>query len=357
MTARPGDSRQFAVSVVVSTHNRQEDLRAALDSLLHQVGGVPYEVLIVDNNSNDDTRGVVEQAIESSPVPLTLLFEPRQGVSYGRNTGILHARAGIIAITDDDCRPVPEWIASIVRAFDKYPDVDCIGGKVVPAWPDHVPSWFNGLQTGPLATCEHGDEDRPVDADHAAMCLLTANLALRRRVFEKVGMFSTEYPRGQDREIQLRMWRAGCRGIYVPDVVVMVPIPPERLKEQYFRSWYRKYGKVHARLELLDRVDKNGRLVNPPADSRLFGTSPHVYRSFAVSVLGWLWAVVRRREADRAYHGNRVLYFGNYIATSFKRTRAAQQGPWPAQIARFLLRRLGYRSAPPRQTANNRGRG
>ena len=353
MTASSGEVREFAVSVVVSTHNRQDDLRGALQSLQHQVGGVPYEILIVDNNSSDDTRAVVERAIESSPVPLIYLFEPRQGVSYGRNTGILHARAPVIAITDDDCRAAPDWVAAIVRTLEKYPDVDCIGGRVVPVWPEYVPSWFTQLQTSPLAICEHGDRDLPVDAGHAAICLLTANLAVRRSAFDKAGVFSTEYPRGQDRELQLRMWGAGCRGLYAPGVVVTVPIPPERLKEPYFRSWYRKYGKVHARLELLDRLDKNGRLVSPPEHSRLFGTSPHVYRSFAVSILGWLSAVVRRREAERAYHANRICYFGNYIATSFKRAREAQPGSVLSHLARFLVGRLRRRFAPPRQTAGD----
>ena len=340
MTAKSGDSREFAVSVVVSTHNRQADLREALGSVLNQAGEVPYEVLIVDNNSTDDTRAVVERAMASSPVPLKYLFEPRQGVSYGRNTGILHARAPIVAITDDDCRPAADWIASIVQAFEKYPHADCIGGRVVPAWPDHVPSWFTALQASPLAICEHGDEDLPVDAGHAALCLLTANLAVRRSVFDKVGMFSTEYPRGQDREIQLRMWRAGCRGLYAPGVVVKVPIPPERLNKRYFRSWYRKYGQVHARLELLDSLDKDGRLVSPPADSRLFGTSPHVHRTLASSVLRWVGATVRRREPERVYHANRICYLGNYIATSFKRARKTQEGSDSAQVARFFLRRL-----------------
>ena len=353
MTAAAGDSREFAVSVVVSTHNRQEDLRAALDPLLHQVGNVPYEVLIVDNNSTDGTRRVIEQAIESSPVPLKYLFEPRQGVSYGRNTGILHARAPIIAITDDDCRPAPDWVASIVRAFEKYPDVDCIGGRVVPTWPDHVPSWFTALQASPLAICEHGDEDLPVDAAHAALCLLTANLASRRSAFEKAGLFSTEYPRGQDREIQLRMWRAGCRGLYVPSLVVMVPIPPERLRKPYFRNWYCKYGKVHARLELLDSLDKNGRLVSPPADGRLFGASLYVYRALALSILGWLRAAVRRRESERVYHENRICYLGNYIATSFKRARQRQQRSVPGELVRFVVRRLRRRFSSPRQRASS----
>ena len=113
----------------------------------------------------------------------------------------------------------------------KASDIDCIGGRVVAAWPDYVPSWFTTLQTSPLAICEHGDDDLPIDAGHAALCLLTANFASRRSAFEKAGMFSTDYPRGQDRELQLRMWRVGCRGLYAPRLVVMVPIPPARLKK------------------------------------------------------------------------------------------------------------------------------
>ena len=352
MTSSSDASREPAISVVVSTHNRQDDLGAALESLLHQVGDVPYEVLIVDNNSTDDTRAVVERAIESSPVPLKYLFEPRQGVSYGRNTGILHARAPIVAITDDDCRPAPDWIAAIAQTFEKYPDIDCIGGRVVPAWPDYVPSWFTTRQTSPLAICEHGDDDLPVDAGHAALCLLTANFASRRSAFEKAGMFSTDYPRGQDRELQLRMWGVGCRGLYAPRLVVMVPIPPARLQKPYFRSWYRKYGRVHARMELLDRLDKHGRLVSPPVDSQLFGSSLHVHRALAMSVLGWLLAAVRRRESDRVYHENRICYLGNYIATSFKRARQTQPGSVPSQVARILITRLRRKFASPRQTAN-----
>ena len=352
MTSAAAGTREFAVSVVVSTHNRQEDLRAALEALLHQAGDVPYEVLIVDNNSTDGTRAVVERAIESSPVPVKYLFEPRQGVSFGRNTGILQSRAPIVAITDDDCRPGPNWVSSIVQAFEKYPDVDCIGGRVIPIWPDHVPSWFTTLQASPLAICEHGDEELPVDAGHAALCLLTANLAARRAAFDKAGMFSTEYPRGQDREIQLRMWRAGCRGLYVPNVVVMVPIPPERLQKPYFRSWYRKYGKVHARLELLDSLDKNGQLVSAPVDARLFGASLHIYRAWALSILGWLRAALRRRESERIYHANRVCYFGNYIATSFRRTRAARRHSIPGELARVAIKRLRRRFVSPRHTAS-----
>lgn len=338
-TSRTGDDG-YAVSVVVSTHNRSADLAAALEALLQQTAPVHYEILIVDNNSTDDTREVVARAIPRSPVPLRYLFEARQGVSYGRNTGILHAKAPIVAFTDDDCRPAPDWVASICRAFAEHPDIDCIGGRVVPRWPDTVPAWFARRQGSPLAICDHGDQTFPVDAEHAATCLLTANLACRRSVFDKAGMFSPDYPRGQDREIQLRMWAVGCRGLYEPSVRVDVPIPPGRLTKEYFRAWYSRYGVVHARLELLERLDSTGRLVQPSTHSRLFGTAPHVYRSFAASLWGWIVATARWREGDRFYHENRIRYLGKYIATSFRLQRATRAFSIPKELRRFLASRL-----------------
>ena len=330
----------YDVSVVVSTHNRSRDLAAALEALLHQEGGVPYEVLVVDNNSSDDTRIVVERAAAASCVPLTYLFEPRLGVSYGRNTGVGHAKAPIIAFTDDDCRPASDWVAAISRVFERNPDIDCIGGRVSPIWPETIPSWFTSRQGSPLALCEHGDTPYRVDAGNAATCLITANLACRRTAFDKAGLFSPDYPRGQDREIQLRMWRAGCRGLYDPSVTVAVPIPPERLTKRYFRRWYTRYGAVHARLELLERIDRQGRLVEPSTQRRLFGTAPHVYRSFAESVWGWLVATGLGREGDRFYHENRIRYLAHYIATSVRLRRSAPPFSVRTELTRFIATRL-----------------
>jgi glycosyltransferase involved in cell wall biosynthesis len=355
MTTISTGSGACAVSVVVSTHNRSRDLHDALEALMHQDTGVPYELVIVDNNSTDDTRDVVQRAIPASPVPLIYLFEPRQGVSYGRNAGILEARAPIIAFTDDDCRPAADWVHSIVRAFAQHPNIDCIGGRAVPRWPERVPAWFTPLQASPLALCEHGDKEFPVDVENAATCLLTANLACRRSAFDRAGLFSPDYPRGQDREIQLRMWRAGCRGMYVPTVVVAVPIPAERLTKPYFRAWYRKYGAVHARLELLERINREGRLVEPAAALRLFGTAPHIYREFGSAALKWIAAAVRRREVDSFFYENRFRYFWNYIATSYRRHRTTSETSFATEVTRFLCRRLRKNGdtpapAPPRRS-------
>ncbi len=91
-------------SVVIATHNRAADLRDTLASLAALQPDGPWEVIVVDNNSPDHTRQVVEAAAPTFPVALRYLFEARQGRSPALNAGISAARGQIIATTDDDVR-------------------------------------------------------------------------------------------------------------------------------------------------------------------------------------------------------------------------------------------------------------
>ena len=128
-------AKEFEITVIISTYNRSEMLAGAIESVLEQESeGVSYEVIVVDNNSSDRTREVVEGYIERGQENLRYVFEGRQGVSYARNTGIAEARAEIIAFADDDVRVAKDWVAKIKRAFDLHPEIDCIGGKVLPEW-------------------------------------------------------------------------------------------------------------------------------------------------------------------------------------------------------------------------------
>src|SRR5690348_3828740 len=96
---------EYDVSIVITTYNRCGMLEAALDSALAQEsGGVRYEVIVVDNNSTDQTREVVERRINEGHANLRYVFEPKQGVSHARNTGVANAAAPVVAFADDDVR-------------------------------------------------------------------------------------------------------------------------------------------------------------------------------------------------------------------------------------------------------------
>src|SRR5262245_39522139 len=126
-------NEHFDISAVITTYNRSEMLAEALNAVLNQeTGGVCYEVVVVDNNSTDNTRATVEAFIAKGHSNLRYVFEPKQGIAHGRNAGVGAARGDIIAFTDDDVVVTGNWIATIKRAFDENPDVDFIGGKILP---------------------------------------------------------------------------------------------------------------------------------------------------------------------------------------------------------------------------------
>ena len=156
-SARPGtELRELSVdvSVIISAFNRGDGLRATLESLLTQeTGGVAYEVIAVDNNSTDNTAEVIRSFMAKAHVKLSYLFEPRQGVSHGRNAGIGVARAPVIAFTDDDVVVAPDWIRAIKRHFDENPDIDYLSGKMLPIFHATPPRWLTATNSGPCRSC------------------------------------------------------------------------------------------------------------------------------------------------------------------------------------------------------------
>ena len=310
------------VSIVLCTYNRLDQLRGAVNACLAQQAGVAHELIVVDNNSNDGTREWVSRRIAAGEPRLRYVFEPRQGLPHARNAGIANARGEIIAFTDDDVIVASDWVESIRRTFDSHPAIDMTGGKVIPRWPAVVPAWFSRLQWAPLALQDKGDAPVVVDAANAAPCLIGASMAFRRNVFDRIGGFDVTFTRSQDREIQLRLWRGGGRGLYEPSIVAWVDVPPDRLTKQHFRMWYTRFGGYASRMGLLDQIDRAGRLVEPSERSgySLLGCPGYVYRGAVRHLGGWLSAQVRRDEAIAFFHENRVRYLLAYI-----RARAAQR--------------------------------
>ena len=302
------------VSVVICTFNRCVDLCVALDAVLTQRHAPPHEVIIVDNGSTDGTRAIIHSRMCLHP-HLRYVFEGARGLPNARNAGILASRGPIIAFTDDDIVVTPCWVAAIRQAFERFPDADCIGGRVLPRWPPSgKPPWLTKSQLAPLALQDKGDDPIVVSKDNAAPCLIGANFSFRRSAFEKVGVFASEYTRTQDREIQLRLWKAGGTGVYVPDIVTYVDVPQDRLTKTYYRLWFSRAGRFHSRMGLLDVIDSAGRLVEAPSPDRcVLGAPGYLYRQFGLATLCALGGYIRRHPVAGFYHENRVRYLGNYI--------------------------------------------
>src|SRR5262249_49426780 len=128
-------------SIIIATYNRAGDLADTLDSLAGLQTPHAWEVIVVDNNSPDRTRAVVERAAARFPVPRTYAFEPVQGGSAALNHGLRLAAGEIIATTDDDVRVSADWLTAIERGLEAHA-CDYVGGRVLPLWGAPRPAWI-----------------------------------------------------------------------------------------------------------------------------------------------------------------------------------------------------------------------
>lgn len=345
------------VTVVISTYNRCGQLREALEALFSQQSdGVTWEAVVVDNNSTDDTAAVVESFTGQPSARLSYIFEPRQGLSFGRNAGICRAAAPIIAFTDDDVRPAPDWVRRIKRCFDEHPEADFIGGKVLPRWQSTVPAWLTPDHWSPLALVDYGDEEFVVNPGRPA-CLVGANFAFRRDVFGRVGLFAPSLQRvkdaigsAEDYDMQMRVWRAGGQGLYVPDVVVATDVQPERTTKAYHRRWYAGHGRFSAVMRLKECISPDGTLIPERTQpSRLFGVPSFVYVEWFSSVRRWMNAGLHRDESSAFYHENRARHCLYYIRQRYQDHAAKRSHSAVAELSQFVRtvvrKRLGAPSA------------
>ena len=155
----------LAISVIICTWNRAGLLDETLTSLA--AADVPpdlhWEVVVVDNNSTDDTRAVVERRARDFPAALRYLFEPRQGKSWAMNTGLASSRFPIVAFADDDVRVSPRWLTAIASAFREDPEIAYVGGPVDPLWEAPCPPWFaeaGKVLWGTIAILDYGKSKR-----------------------------------------------------------------------------------------------------------------------------------------------------------------------------------------------------
>jgi hypothetical protein len=329
------DAQPPEVSVVITTHNRSALLRQALDCVLEQATRVAYEVVIVDNNSHDDTRQVVERYVDQQRAAVRYVFEPRQGVSHGRNAGIRRARAGLVAFIDDDCCAAMDWIGTIRTVFRDRPEIDCIGGKVLPCWTTSPPAWLNRRHWSPVALTDHGERVLTLSAARP-LCLIGANLAVRREVFDRVGLFSPDFSRSEDHEWELRFYSAGKQALYVPALVTTTHVPPHRCTKAYHRRWHAEHGRDCAAMRLNERIDRSGALT-PVVQSPLavYGIPPFLYRELIGAACAWCGALMRGRESVTFEHENRLTYVTHYVRQRYRCWRAMPHASHLSELPAF----------------------
>lgn len=329
-------------SIVIATYKRADDLRETLGSLSGLQPDGPWEVIVVDNNSPDGTRGVVEQAAASFPVPLTYLFEKRQGRSPALNAGIRAARGSIIVTTDDDVRVPGDWLNQAADGLARL-ECDYVGGRVLPIWGAPKPAWIpdhGGRQWAVIALLDYGPE--PIE--FGSRVPLGVNMAFRREAFDRAGLLDPDTGRragtllGQEvREWCIRARRAGLRGCYLPGMSVRHIIPADRLTKSYFRRWF--YWRGISRAMLYERA---GLDMEAPEQTtldfrtvpHLFGVPRYLYRKALASLAGWLRFTLRQNAVAAFERETWLWFFTGIVRQRWKDSRLTPLGrPAPAHVS------------------------
>ncbi len=245
--------------MLICTFNRAALLRETLESLRVVASVRPWSIVVVDNNSTDGTRDVVLDVAASFSVRVDYVFEPSQGKSYALNTGLGRCDGDIILFTDDDVRVSTAWLDAACEPLEQQDDLDYTGGPVHPLWGGAPPDWLDrtrGDLWGTLAILDYGGTSFVFEDRHRVP--IGANMAVRRRLIERIGGFHPELGRrgrsllGQEQAEFFARGRAfGARGLYVPAMEVHHHVPAARLTRRYFRRWWFWKGVSRARVDAM----------------------------------------------------------------------------------------------------------
>jgi len=213
---------KIEISVIVPTCNRAHILPVCLDSLINQ--SYPrelYEIIIVDNNSTDNTREVAREFInDNEDVQIKYVFEGKRGLVYSRHSGVRNSEYQILSFTDDDCIASVDWLKEVAGGCGNHKDIGAVAGKIRIKWDGVPPEWINEYEylLGKIDLGENKIIDKYLN-------LHGGNYNIRKDVLYELGGFNPDQIGDWligDGETGLtyKLWESGYLICWSPEAVV-----------------------------------------------------------------------------------------------------------------------------------------
>lgn len=197
------------VTVAIVTRNRAKSLRRCLNSILSQTVA-PYEVIVIDNSSSDDTKQVVKDF--KNRLVLRYIYERKVGIPYARNRALKEAKGKILAFIDDDCEATSSWVVNVIRAHAKFKNAAVVQGMCKEI-----------KQSGAVSRLSQYYHDTWIksnlDKDKSLYILDTKNASIKLSRCRNI-KFDTNFPRGSDVDFGTQLLVRGEKIIYYPKCVV-----------------------------------------------------------------------------------------------------------------------------------------
>ncbi|MFS0513233.1 hormogonium polysaccharide biosynthesis glycosyltransferase HpsE [Nostoc sp. UIC 10607] len=239
-------------TVAIPTYNGESRLPELLERLQNQLHteNLSWEIIVVDNNSTDNTAKVIQtyQKNWQYPYPLKYCFEPKQGAAYARKRAVAEAKGRFIGFLDDDNYPLSNWVSAAYAFGEKYPQAGAYGSQIHPDWEVEPPESFQRIAPF-LAITERGN--LPLLYEAAKKILPpSAGLVIRRQAWlESVpeqciltGRVKGNMLTSEDLEMLSYIQKAGWKIWYNPEMEIYHKIPSSRLQKDYLIPFFRGIG-------------------------------------------------------------------------------------------------------------------
>ena len=232
------------LDLIIPTYNRSLLLLRCLESV--ERTRVPTElsvtVYVVDNNSTDNTKEVVQDFQKRSHLPLRYIHVLRRGKSAALNDAIPQTSAELLGFIDDDEQIDSFWVEVAKREFTGEASTEYIGGPYLPDWEHTPPDWLPEAYRGAIGVALRSPR-APFSRDFEGM-LMGGNIVIRRETLlkvlpypEQLGKIGNKIRGGEDEVIYHRLLAVGAKGMVVPDLIIHHWISAERMTKKYYRRW------------------------------------------------------------------------------------------------------------------------
>jgi glycosyltransferase involved in cell wall biosynthesis len=226
----------YSITIIFPSFNRARRLEEAMRSIMPQIKSLAnarVELLIVDNNSADDTEATVRRLMTENPcIDVKYVREGKQGLSHARNRGILEARGRLLAFVDDDIEFAEGWLARCLELFSTRAEIDILGGPVLP-YGMEIPTWIPTRYAMLIGICPFHGKLEQVDNVPGGNC------CMRREVATTVGEFNAMLGRrgnlllmGEENDYFSRARKQGFK-IFVSEDLLVYHKVAEKLHPEY----------------------------------------------------------------------------------------------------------------------------
>jgi len=230
----------MTLSIIICSYNRASYISDALTSLYVQSSGLDnFEIIIVDNNSTDNTKDVYAQWRQTNTTgQFTFISETKQGASFARNTGAAIAKGEWVCFMDDDAVATTDYVKNIIKHIQDQPFIVGFGGRIIPKYIPGEPKWMSYYVSSLVGNFDYAPT---ACAFENGKYPLESNMIVKKSVYDQIGGFNENLPGvmgtlrigGEGKELFYKIIALGHTIYYDPSICVHHVVEVKKLTSEY----------------------------------------------------------------------------------------------------------------------------